>query len=160
MEIRSTPSSYPVSQPVAQIAPSAPARPTGDLAGEVREQRETLNSNARQFAETVYISQQAQQLYDIYTETAQAAQGETDESSQGNAVSGITPEEVIDATQQLQSRQTTLALAEYAQQQELANAGQPRPQPLAEQQATSEQQAPDTQLEAQRQAAQRISLTA
>lgn len=132
MEIRSSSMSY--TPPPSSVSATRPATPpTGELASQIRDQREALNSNAKNMAETVYISQQAQQMLNTYTSSYQAATGQDASTSGGSATGSISASDMMDATQKLQTRQTRMAVAEYAQQQAQATppASQtPAPQPL------------------------------
>ncbi|MBE9607929.1 hypothetical protein [Chitinilyticum piscinae] len=85
-------------------------------------------SSTRQMAETVYISRQAQQMLDTYTQTYAAA---TESSTSESAETAQAPSsaDVVDATRKAQKYQMMQAMAESGALQ--GNAGnQPQPLPV------------------------------
>lgn len=87
-----------------------------ELQGQVQEQRKDTLQQLKPVAEQVYISKQAQQLFDTYTQSAKNAKDfyNADSTSSSNSVS---TEQMLDTVKMVQKRQTTAAIAAYAQQQ-------------------------------------------
>jgi hypothetical protein len=111
--ISTSSTSYSATQPTSSTNSVASAR---DLQKQIQEQQQQTRDQLKPVAEQVYISNQAQQLLDIYaTSTANANDAySTDTTSSSTSTNTA---QVLDSVNTVQNRQTALALAEYKQQQ-------------------------------------------
>lgn len=106
-------------QPVSQG--SVAAEP---LSAQPQESRDKI----KPVAEQVYISKQAQQLYDTYTRSTNNANERYSTDSSADQSGGANAGQVADALKTVQNRQTARALFEYKQQQSIESEPKPEPQ--------------------------------
>ncbi|XZG71783.1 hypothetical protein ACTSKR_07985 [Chitinibacteraceae bacterium HSL-7] len=90
------------SMPVRASAALPATRTLTEVNDELQQSRDDRRQAAKPVAEQVFISRQAQQLFDIYTGT----ESETTEP--------VSLQQVVETTHTINQRQTMLALGEYA----------------------------------------------
>lgn len=121
-------SSAPVTPATSTTSATNTAAGAAELQKQLQQQRQEVREKAKPVVEQVYISQQAQKQLATYAASAANAAARYDDDP--STSSSVSTNQVLDATQKIQNRQTAAAVAQYAKQQ--AEASPPKPEPREE----------------------------
>lgn len=121
-------SSSSVSSAIVTPPSASTSSNVADLQKQQQQQQQEVREKAKPVVEQVYISNQAQKQLETYAASAANAADRYDEDP--STSSGVSTEQVLNATQKIQNRQTAAAVAEYNKQQ--AEASPPKPEPREE----------------------------
>jgi hypothetical protein len=126
----------------ASTATSISARNVSTLQKMQQDQRQQTLEQAKPVAEQVYISRQAQQQLETYTKSAANAAERYTTGNEPSSSTTSSTDQIMNAVNKQQNRQTAAALATYLQQQAQADRDKPAtsPESIKSSQATSIQE--------------------